>query len=319
MPERSGWSPTLAVLVVNYGSHELIAENLASSLDQDYAGRVVVVDNFTSAAERRAVQDLASSEGWTCVLSDTNLGFGGGMNLAAQTAMDLGARELLLLNPDASIDPQSIALLHERVVSNDLALVAPLVLRPDQRVFSELTDLYLDRGESRARSKRPPGDPHSRVTPWVSGACFAISARLWSLIGGFDEDYFLYWEDIDLCARAAANGATIEVDERARAVHEPGSTQTDDPGRRIKSPEYYYYNIRNRLMYASKHLDPIDRKRWRRLTVGTAYRVLLRGGRRQFLRPAGSILPAIRGIRDGLRLLGPGKSREGRTNVAPAP
>lgn len=307
------------MLVVNYGSHELIADNLARSLDTDYAGLVIVVDNFTTMEEQRAMQELASSEGWTCVPSGTNLGFGGGMNLAARTATNLGARELLLLNPDAYIDRQSIAILHERVALNDLALVAPLVLRPDQRVFSELTDLYLDRGESRARSKRSPDVPESRVTPWVSGACFAISARLWDLIGGFDEDYFLYWEDIDLCARAAASGATIDVDERARAVHEPGSTQTDDPGRRIKSPEYYYYNIRNRLMYASKHLDPADTKRWRRLTVGTAYRVLLRGGRRQFLRPAGSILPAIRGIRDGLRLLAPANDRKGRTNVAPAP
>ncbi|MET4637644.1 glycosyltransferase family 2 protein [Mycetocola sp. 2940] len=317
MPER--WSPSLAVLVVNYGSHELIGENLARSLDDGFAGLVIVVDNFTTEAEQRALHRLAASQGWTCVLSEVNLGFGAGMNLAARTAIDLGATELLLLNPDAFIDPHSIRLLHRRVAENELALVAPVVLRPDGRVFSELTDLYLDRGESLRRSKRAPGTPNERVTPWVSGACFAISARLWDLLGGFDEDFFLYWEDIDLCARAALLRATVEVDGDARAVHEPGSTQTTDPGRRVKSPEYYYYNVRNRLLYASKHLDPADLRRWRRRTPGAAYRILLRGGRRQFLHPARSILPALRGIRDGERMLSTAHERKGRTDVTPAP
>lgn len=302
VPETSRPSSTLAVLVVNYGSHELVAENLSRSLDDGYAGLVVVVDNFTTTAEQGAMQQLAAAEGWTCVVSATNLGFGGGMNLAARTAIDRGASELVLLNPDAYLDPSSLHALQSRVRHDELALVAPLVLRPDGRVFSELTDLYLDRGESLARSKRSPQVATERVIPWVSGACFAISARLWDLLGGFDEEYFLYWEDIDLCARAVALGASIQVDDTASAVHEPGSTQASDPGRRAKSPEYYYYNVRNRLLFASKHLDPVDRRRWRRLVVGTAYRVLLRGGRRQFLRPARSILPALRGIRDGLRM-----------------
>jgi N-acetylglucosaminyl-diphospho-decaprenol L-rhamnosyltransferase len=302
MSDETRWSPSLAVLVVNYGCHELVAENVNRSIDDDFAGHVVIVDNFTTRDERGAIMDLAVRMGWTCVTAETNLGFGGGMNLGVQAAIALGAQELLILNPDACLPPESIRLLHARVRADPMALVAPLIFRPDGRIFAEATDLYLDRGESLARAKRPSSSTH-RIQPWVSGACFAISALLWERIGGFDDEYFLYWEDVDLCARASASGASIVVEERARAIHDAGATQRTRDGQRAKSPIYYYFNVRNRLLYAAKHLDRRDQKRWCRVTIGASYRILLRGGRRQFLHPTTSIIPALRGMWDGFRVL----------------
>ena len=163
-----------------------------------------------------------------------------------------------------------------------------------------------------------PGSTVSRrAVPWLSGACLLVSRELWGRVGGFDEDYFLYWEDVDLSVRVSRAGGRLVVERTATAVHDEGGTQRlDVPGdpldvgssrsgvaSRGKSEAYYYYNIRNRLLFAAKHLEPRDRRRWTRTSYAGAKQILLRGGRRQFLRPVKPMRAAIRGSLDGVKAL----------------
>jgi N-acetylglucosaminyl-diphospho-decaprenol L-rhamnosyltransferase len=294
---------TLAILVVNYGSSDLLAQNLVEVSAHAPGARVVVVDNLTTVAERDRVAALCTQHGWHAILMDHNAGFGGAVNHAAAVALGPDTRTLLLLNPDAVLDGDSLARLLRRVEQDPLTLAAPLVRNPDGGVWSAGSDLYLDRGEMRGwRHRDPATDPATRQ-PWLSGACLMVSRELWERVGGFDEDYFLYWEDADLCRRALALGATLVLDEDAVAVHDAGSTSRAGDSRRAKSAVYYYYNTRNRLLFAAKHLSPDDQRRWRRTSAAVAYQVLLRGGRRQFRHPSRNVLPALRGTRDGLALM----------------
>ena len=292
-----------AVVVVNYGSHELLQRNLGPSvagLDLD----VVVVDNFTTSAERVAVTELAARQGWTAVLSPSNVGFGAGNRLGIERARRGGATTFLLLNPDARLAPADLTRLLARARAHPLELVAPLVARPDGTSFAELQDVYLADGRMRASRVRPPEVPESDVIRWVSGACLAFSAQLWDVSGGFDDDYFLYWEDVDLSARVWRSGGTVRVEADVTAIHDEGATHGFHGALRAKSPVYYYYNIRNRLLFAKKHLDRSAQLRWRRATPRVAMLVLLQGGRRQFLRPGRTIVPALRAIRDGRQARG---------------
>ena len=163
----------------------------------------------------------------------------------------------------------------------------------------------------RATRARASGISDADVITWVSGACVALSAELWDASGGFDEDYFLYWEDVDLSARVWAVGGTVRVDETVTAVHDEGGTHGFTGPERAKSPIYYYYNVRNRLIFASKHLDEAGQARWRRSAVRIAYRVLLQGGRRQFAHPSKNLVPGLRGVQDGGRYLTRNTPRKG--------
>jgi N-acetylglucosaminyl-diphospho-decaprenol L-rhamnosyltransferase len=285
-----------AVLVVSYGSHDLVAENLALTALPAEA-LVVVVDNRTTDAERSAIRALADERGWHLVAPERNLGFGGGMNAAAARAAELGATSFVLLNPDAHIAGDGVAVLAARVAAEPLVVVSPLVERPDGGHFASLMELDLDTGDVRRAREQAR---YARSAPWLSGACLAVSREMWERVGGFDDDYFLYWEDIDLSVRVVAAGGRLEVDYDVTAVHSAGGTQTDADSDRVKSPVYYYYNVRNRLVFAAQHLDAATQRRWRRRVVPAAWSILMRGGRRQLLHPSRNLVPAWRGTASGL-------------------
>lgn len=296
----SGAAPTrFAVVVVSFGSSALLARN-AARLELPEGGRVVVVDCFSSGAERERVRALGERHGWRTLLLDENAGFGGGTNAGAAAALEEGAEVLVALNPDATTDAASLARLVSAVAADPMLLASPTILSAEGRSWFAGADLYLDDGRVRAASARAL-EPAARRRAWATGACFAVSASLWRRLGGFDEDYFLYWEDIDLSHRALDAGARMALVD-AVVVHEPGGTQEASAPGRAKSEAYYYFNIRNRMLYAVKRLAGEDVRRWRRSDARVARGVVLRGGRAQLLRSLAPWRAYLRGLRDGRRI-----------------
>jgi GT2 family glycosyltransferase len=289
-----------ALIVVNYGSSELLRTNLAPIGKRWPELDIIVVDCWTNEREHEDILRSAAEFGWTTVLLDENVGFGAGVNRGAARAIDRGAGVLIVLNPDATLDDDSARLLAEEARSEQQLLVAPIVRRPDGALWTEGTDLYLDDGSMagvRHRSKRPG---RQRMF-WVSGACFALSVALWQQVGGFDETFFLYWEDVDLCRRVRDAGGECRIVEAASAVHDEGGTHENRRAGKAKSETYYYYNIRNRLLFARLALDPAGRRSWLRSTARVSFLILLQGGRRQLLQGMAPWRALLRGVVDGLR------------------
>lgn len=302
-PSGEQWE--LAVVVVNYGSSALLSSTLGDVAKAAPEAAVVVVDNLSTHDERTALHTLAGASGWTVVDADGNLGFGTGMNLGVSRARELGARRFLLLNPDARIDRPSVERLVARSLAEPMTLLAPVVRRPDGSVWSAGSDVYL--GDGRIRSAARRGTVTGERVPWLSGACLLVGEQLWDAVGGFADEYFLYWEDVDLSFRVLRAGGSLGLVEDAVAEHDEGGTQGTDgshSGTR-KSATYYYYNIRNRLLFAARNLPPETVRAWRRATVPVAWEVLLQGGRRQFLHSTEAVRAGWRGVRDGLRLSRP--------------
>ncbi len=267
-----------AVVVVNYASSHLVAANLPASTTDDQV--VVVVDSWSDEAERASMVELAAEHGWILEVPAVNTGFGAGMNIGVRRALLEGATSVVLLNPDARVEPEGLRRLIDQVEADPTLLLAPRIVRPDGRPWqSTVMDLRLDDGTVGSSRRRASG---ARVMEWVSGAVMVMSAELWRRVEGFDDDYFLYWEDIDLCRRVHDAGGRVGVDESVTAVHDEGGTHSDG-GARAKSEAFYYYNIRNRGLYATKWLPKGDRTRWAVATPRTALAVLLTGGRRQFV------------------------------------
>lgn len=292
--------PPFAIVVVSFASSGLLERN-AARIAVPPAGRIVVVDCFSTALERERVRELAAANGWEAVLLDANAGFGGGTNAGAARAVAAGARVLVALNPDASIDRASLESLVRAAHADPMALVSPTITTSDGRPWFDGADLYLDDGSVRPAAARARFEGTRRLA-WATGACFAISVRLWEELGGFDEEYFLYWEDIDLSHRALALGARLEA-AAASVVHDAGGTQAEERPARAKSELYYYFNIRNRLLYATKHLEADGIRRWSRSAPRVGLDVLRRGGHRQLLTSVRPWRAYLRALRDGRRVV----------------
>ena len=293
---------SLAIVVVNYGSSALLERNLVDAAREMPNAAVYVVDNRSTVEESRIIGELAAREGWVALLQEGNLGFGPGVNRGVEAARADGRSRFLLINPDASIDAAATHLLLEAVDGDEKVVAAPLVVDGAGRVWSAGHVLDLDDGATHGRAWAEK-HPDARVRRWLTGAALMINEAAWASVGGFDEDYFLYWEDVDFSLRIEDAGGRLVLVEQARAVHDEGGTQgIGDPEMHAKSPLYYYYNIRNRMLLAQKLLDAETVRRWDASARRAAREVLLRGGRRQLLKPWRPVSAAWRGWRDGRRL-----------------
>ncbi len=277
----SDGSRPIGIVVVNYASSALIEANLAAVDPVD--AQVVIVDNASTPAERRAVRRLADGHSWALVEMTGNPGFGAGVNAGVAKAQELGCCCFLLLNPDAAVTAETVAALRRACLDDPMALVAPRLVDLAGRAASAGSTLNLVDGRIRGlQATLADPDPRARPVSWLTAACLAFSADLWRRTGGFDEGYFMYWEDVDFGYRAAGVGGRVALRQDLTAVHDQGGTQGPRRGR-AKSSLYYYYNCRNRLLFGLRHLGPRDLFRWLVLTPQVSWEILLRGGRRQLL------------------------------------
>ena len=307
----------LGVVVVNYGSSALLAENLVPLQLDPERHLVVVVDNRSSPAEHDRAAALAAAQGWSFVGLPDNRGFSAGVNAGIRAARDAGCTCFVLLNPDAVVTVELLDELRAHVLADPAAVVSPKIIDGDGRVFFDGALLFLDSG--RIRGRRVPGGPAGEAEEWVSGACLAVHDDLLQRIGELDESYFLYWEDLDLSHRAREAGGRLVVRHDLVAVHDAGGTQGPRLGR-AKSALYYRWNTRNRLTFAARHLSRRQVLRWMRATPAVSWEILLRGGRRQLVAQPALLAAAVRGSLEGLAVAAAAVLRPGRTRAGrPAP
>jgi N-acetylglucosaminyl-diphospho-decaprenol L-rhamnosyltransferase len=268
-------TPGIAVVIVNYGSHALLERNFPSAKWQSIDAHFFVVDNFTTESELTALRLVADRRGWTVVASPRNVGFGSGVNLGVAAAIEQGYGCLLLLNPDLLIDDQVGQALAQQVAQSPMTMVSPRIVTSTGKLWFDGGQLDLTSGRVRTAVRADMAAPFA----WLTGACVALSVQLWEETGGFDPDYFLYWEDVDFSQRVVQAGGKLLVRTDLKVVHEVGGTQGAG-----KSAVYLRYNTANRLLFAAKWLPRDTANRWVRHTPRESYRVLTRGGRRSLAR-----------------------------------
>ncbi len=177
------------------------------------------------------------------VVNSTNCGFGPANNQGCRHAT---GDKVLFLNSDAYADPGAISLLAEAFDDASIVAAGGMLLNPDrslqQSTANELTlwavlceQTYLEKIFPRSSVFSPywttiqlaAKDSVSR-TPQVMGACLMVRAIAGRPVEEFDERYFLYCEDTDLCKRLAQHGPIIYVPD-AKFVHDLGSSSAKDP------------------------------------------------------------------------------------------
>lgn len=248
----------ISALVVNHNAWHHLERCLEHLLGPSVSGigEVVVADNASRDGSVEAVR--RRFPGVRLLSFDENLGFGAANNRAAEVAR---GELLLLVNSDAWLEPGSLPALERRLRKDDsLAAVAPRLCYPDGRrqfhwapatgVRGEALQKLRNRWEHRAFSHREP--PRwcwwLLGAPWYTAACLLVRRRAFEEIGGFDEGFFLYFEDVDLCVRWRRAGWGLATAGDALAYHVKGGS------RRSWRSELEYR--RSQLRYYQLHRPP---------------------------------------------------------------
>jgi GT2 family glycosyltransferase len=236
-PPATGATPRARVsaLIVNYRAYRELDACLDSLVGQAELAETIVVDHATVPDERVPVEQRHPGVRW--LARDDNPGFGAGVNLAARAA---AGDYFYVLNPDAIVSPGAIGVLADWLSANPAAGVAGSLVRETDgtiqgsaRAFPSASTLVA--GRSSWLSRRFPANPLTRrnvltgsaveaprAVDWVSGASMMIRREAFQSVGGFDERYFLYWEDADFCKRLLARGWQTAYVPRAVVTHHGG-------------------------------------------------------------------------------------------------
>ena len=236
---------TIRVVTVAYNPGDELDRFLAS-VPEATARKVtlVIADNGT---EHGRVDALAQRHGARVVTDGTNLGYGGGANLAAA---DLSEDWLVIANPDIVWRPGSLDRLVEAAEADPTAgCLGPRLLNTDGTVYPSgraLPTLVGGAGHA-LLSRLWPSNPFSaayhaqggndalREVGWLSGACLLLPRQVWQDLGGFDDGYFMFFEDVDLGARVSRAGwRNVQVPD-AVVIHEQGASWKARPERMIRA------------------------------------------------------------------------------------
>ncbi len=233
----------VSVIMVVYRTGEALEHSIARVLAEPLVDEFILIDNG-STPEEAAVQDAAAADRRMRVFrGHGNVGFARGCNMGGEAA---NGRVLVVLNPDAFLQPGCIAALVEAVDATPAPrLVGARILNVDgaeQRgarrgevtpvtALLSLTRLsHAARGLERfeIHHEHDPEPGQLLAVPTISGACFAITHDDYTGLGGLDEGYFLHVEDVDLCWRMRRSGGQVLFAPMARVVH-LGSTSHTSP------------------------------------------------------------------------------------------
>jgi N-acetylglucosaminyl-diphospho-decaprenol L-rhamnosyltransferase len=250
-------TPRVSAVLVSWNTRNDLLDALASLDRVRLPLEVIVVDNASSDGTAEAVR-LARPNVFL-IANAENVGFGRAANQGIRAAR---APYVLLLNSDAALQPGAlealVALLDAR---SDVAVAAPRTRYEDGSIqvsfgkdltpLNEFVQRRLVKGVARrepralVQAERAAGVEHE--PDWVSGSCWLARREALEAVGLFDEGYFLYEEDADLCLRLRRAGFRIVFTPAAEAVHRQGKSAELSEGRALS--EYHRSHVR----YYDKH------------------------------------------------------------------
>lgn len=261
----------IAVIIVNYNAAELAVAAVESIRAHRHPGHQVevhLVDNASPAGDGAVFARTAQERGWggqvALHLETENHGFGRGNNLVLRQLADRDDPPdfVFLLNPDAQLENEAIAILADFLKRHPAAAMAGAQARnpggdapvPAAFRFPGAASHFasaLNFGPVARLMRRSQvalgGDLGTRKVDWVSGAAVMARFEVWRDLGFFDPAYFLYYEEVDLMHRAARAGWECWHVAEARIIHVEGASTDVRSARadRVRRPAYWYESWRH--------------------------------------------------------------------------
>jgi len=234
----------LHIVIVTYKSKHTIEEclnNLSEHLKQEDTV-ITIIDNYGKDCIDQVVKKYKKVK---YLFSGGNIGFGAGCNLGF---LQEDSTYTLFLNPDAVIDNENILKLVDFLNTNpNTAVVGPCIKSGDTLQHSgsmPLPPLWLKRKteyfKGSYRAILPGSVPQK--TNWICGAIYLVRSSIYEEVGGFDENFFLYFEETDLCFRILQQGSDIYAVGESIASHIGGASSSEDNSKYIHGciAEHYF-------------------------------------------------------------------------------
>lgn len=229
---NSSQGPSVGVVTVTYRSARVLGgflDSVPAASAEDVA--VVVVDNAPGSGSDEAT---TASHGAAYLPMPANPGYGAAVN-AGVRELPAGIDWVLISNPDVVLAPGAIDALREHAATDPaIGAIGPAVLNPDGSVYPSARAVpSLRTGVGHAlfanlwqrnpwtlayRRESDPSD-RARDAGWLSGSCLLVRRSAFDAVGGFDEGYFMYFEDVDLGYRLGKAGYRNVYEPRARVTH----------------------------------------------------------------------------------------------------
>lgn len=264
----------LRIVIVNYKTTDMVIDCLRALAPQLTAGQIeaVVTDNASPDDSLARLKQAVTEHHWQRVVSilplQRNGGFAFGNNAGIRPALssDNPPAYILLLNPDTVPRPDAIEQLLTFMEAHPTVGIAGSRLEdpdgtPQRSAFrfhslaSEFENAMRFGVLSRALAQRlvaPSPPAHATATDWVAGASMIIRRQVFDVIGLLDENYFMYFEEVDFCKRAADAGFTCWYVPQSRVVHLVGQASgvTVKDQRPKRRPAYWF---QSRSRYFTVH------------------------------------------------------------------
>lgn len=253
----------VTAVVLNWRRPEDTIACVCALQASDPAPEVIVVDNASADGSVEAIR--AAFPGLPLIENERNDGYAGGNNAGIARALAGAPDAVLIVNNDVLVGPGDIATMTAEL-GGSYGIVAPLSLLAER---PGVIDFYTARVDlrnmaliARGRDEPEPEPPLAQPveTDYATGSAMLIDAGLLRRLDGFDDRFFLVWEDVDLCIRARRLGARCLVVPAARVLHGRSISFGGDG-----SPLYKYFFARNSFLILAKHGRWPWRARTRRL------------------------------------------------------
>ena len=228
---------SLAIIVLNWNGADDTLNCVESLQQQTLRPEIIIVDNNSSDDSVERFEDHVKSQKKDApilIKNSQNLGFAGGINTGLVYAKEHNFEYIGVLNPDAIADKHWLKSLYTELTSHPSAGIATgLLLRRDGNTIDTSGDFYTTWGLPGPRNRDEPTanapDQPGEIFGATGGGALYCTAML-SDIGLFDEDFFMYYEDVDLSFRAQLAGWKVRYTPKAIAYHKVGASSQKVPG-----------------------------------------------------------------------------------------
>jgi GT2 family glycosyltransferase len=249
--------PTIWTIIINWKCANETCACLASLTQAVEPSTVVVIDNGSADG---SVETIRARFPEVALLPiGVNLGFGKAANIGIAHALARGADGVFVLNNDTTVAPDTVRRLAQALAASDRVgvLSAKIFLADQPGHLWKVGGVYRDGNAIDLGSgELDSGQYDDARLDIVYGCAMLLSAPLLYAIGGFDERFFMYYEDVDLCLRARAAGYDVGLASGAHVWHVGSRSTSAKPALKL------YYEARSRQLFYAKHLSGAQRRRY---------------------------------------------------------
>nr|WP_311526690.1 glycosyltransferase family 2 protein [uncultured Ralstonia sp.] len=236
----------VAAILVNWRQPELTMRAVEYLRRQTLVPDIFVVengsgDNSVDILKARLPSDVRM------LVNHENVGFGKGCNTAIKKILENGFDYIWLINNDAVPDENCLAnLVSVAQASRGMAVVGGRIV-DDTGEAADHTGTVMGTFSLNCKSTLSEEELRSMNFSWITGACMLLPVEAVRKNGCFDEGYFMYWEDADLCMRMRASGCDLKVADKAIVYHTAGTSSDNFKSKRFD------WHLTSLIRFVKKH------------------------------------------------------------------